>query len=139
MKKSKRLPIIILLFLALALAALIYCSYSDKPLETISINEIKEIKVYAIPPEEEVVLSEAEAKSVIPLLQDLKVSKPGYKAFALGGQTVRITVEKTDGSTIEISNVGNVQIIVDGKSYRADYESAEAINNFANKVLKNGF
>ena len=138
MNKSKKLPIIIVL-LALALAALIYCSYSDKPLETISINEIKEIKVYAIPPEEEVILSEAEAKSVIPLLQDLKVSKPGYKAFALGGQTVRITVEKTDGSTIEISNVGNVQIIVDGKSYRADYESAEAINNFANKVLKNGF
>ena len=58
---------------------------------------------------------------------------------ALSGQTITITIKITDGSIVEISNVGNVQIIIDGRNYRADYESAEAINNFANKVLETGF
>lgn len=139
MKKGKRLPIIIVLIVALTIGVLSYFLYSDRPFETITVNDIQEVKVYAIPPEEEVVLSEAEVERVVPLLQNLKISKPGYKVFALSGQTVRITVQKTDGSIIEISNVGNIQIIIDGRSYRAEYESAEAINNFANKVLKTGF
>ena len=49
------------------------------------------------------------------------------------------TVQKTDGTIIEIFNVGNVQIIISGRSYRADYESAEAINNFANKILETSY
>ena len=44
-----------------------------------------------------------------------------------------------DGSIIEISNIGNVRIMIDGRNYKADYESAEAINSFANKVLETGF
>ena len=102
-------------------------------------NEIEEIKVFAVPPEKEVVLGEDEVEKIIPLLQNLKTSKPGYKIPALAGQTVRITVQKTDGTIIEIFNVGNVQIIINNRSYRADYESAEAINNFVNKVLETGY
>ncbi len=139
MKKGKKLLIVAVVILAITAAILGWLLYSARPFETMYVNEIEEIKVFAIPPEEEVVLSEAEVERVVPLLQNLKVSKPGYKVFALSGQTVRITVQKTDGSIIEISNVGNVQIIIDGRSYRADYESAEAINNFANKVLETGF
>lgn len=139
MKKSKKLMIIGVVILAIVSAILGWLLCSDRPFETITANEIEEIKVYAIPPDAEVVLSEAEVERVIPLLQNLKVSKPGYKVFALGGQTITITIKETDGTIIEISNVGNVQIIIDGRSYRADYESAEAINNFANKVLETGF
>lgn len=139
MKKGKKLLIIAVVILAIASAILGWLLYSARPFETIGVNEIEEIKVYAIPPEEEVVLSEAEIDRVVPLLQNLKISKPGYKAFAMGGQTVKLTVQKTDGTAIEISNIGNVLIIIDGKSYQADYESAEAINNFANKVLETGF
>lgn len=139
MKKSKKLLIVAVVILAITSAILGWLLYSARPFETMNVNEIEEIKVFAIPPEEEVVLSEAEVESIVPLLQNLRISKPGYKVFALSGQTVRITVQKMDGSIIEISNVGNVQIIIDGRSYRAEYESAEAINNFANKVLETGF
>ena len=139
MKKSKKLLIIAVVILTIISAILGWLLYSDRPFETISANEIGEIKVYAIPPEEEVILSEVEVESVVPILQNLKISKPGYKVFTMSGQTVRLTIQKTDGSTIELSNVGNVQISIDGRSYRADYDSAEAINNFANKVLGTGF
>ena len=75
------------------------------------------------------------------LLQNLKVSRPGYGmlALGLGGQTVKITVKMTDGTAVEVSNIGNVIITIDNKSYRADYATAEAINQFANKVLNTGF
>lgn len=138
-KKSRKLPIIIVLILILVIGFLLYSTYSEKPFKAIDVNEIGEIKVFAIPPQKEVVLSEDEVEKIIPLLQNLKTSKPGYKVPALAGQTVRITVQKTDGTIIEIFNVGNVQIIINGRSYRADYESAEAINNFANKILETGY
>lgn len=138
MKNGKKLLIVAVIILAIASGWLLF---SARPFETINVDDIEEIKVYAIPPDEEVVLSEGEVESVVPLLQNLKTSKPGYKIFAIGmgGQTVRFTVQKSDGSTTEISNVGNVLIIIDGKSYQADYESAEALNEFANKVLETGF
>ena len=105
MKKSKILSIV--LIFALAIWVLTYFLYSDRPFETIDVKEIEEIKVYAIPPNEEVVLDETEVERLIPLLQNLK-----------------------------ISNIGNVRIMIDGRNYRAEYESAEAINSFANKVLE---
>ena len=141
MKKGKTLSIVTVLFLAIASAVLGWSFYSVRPFEAINADEIEEIKAYAIPPGKEVFLSKAEVESVVPLLQDLKVSKPGYQLFTvgLGGQTVRFTVRKSDGSIIVISNVGNALITIDNKSYQADYESAEAINQFANKVLGTGF
>lgn len=141
MKKSKKLTIAAALILVTASAVVGWVFYSARPFETIRADDIEEIMVYAIPPEKEIVLSEAEVERVVPLLQNLKISKPGYKIFALGmgGQTVRFTVQKTNGSTIEISNFGNVLITIDNKSYQADYESAEAINAFANEALGTGF
>ena len=141
MKRGKKLTIAAALILVTASAVVGWVFYSARPFETICADDIEEIMVYAIPPEKEIVLSEAEVERVVPLLQNLKISKPGYKIFALGmgGQTVRFTVQKTNGSTIEISNFGNVLITIDNKSYQADYESAEAINAFANEALGTGF
>lgn len=96
MKKGKKLSIMTVLILAITSAVLGWFLYSARPFETINVDEIEEIKVYAIHPGKEVVLSKAEVESVVPLLQNLKVSKPGYKLFAvgLGGQTVRATPHK---------------------------------------------
>ena len=141
MKKSKKLTIAAALILVTASAVVGWVFYSARPFETIRADDIEEIMVYAFPQGKEIVLSEAEVERVVPLLQNLKISKPGYKIFALGmgGQTVRFTVQKTNGSTVEISNFGNVLITIDNKSYQADYESAEAINAFANEALGTGF
>nr|WP_289767820.1 hypothetical protein [uncultured Acetatifactor sp.] len=129
------------LILVITSAVLWWSLYSARPFETINVDDIEEITVYAIPPEKEIVLSKDEVERVIPLLQNLKISKPGYKILArrMGGQTAGFIVQKSDGSTIEIFNFGNVIITIDNKSYQADYESAEAINAFANKVLGTGF
>ncbi len=73
MKKSKRLPIIIVLILTLVIGFLLYFIYSEKPFKTIDVNEIEEIKVFALPPEvdnlnitpmEQVVLEQAHYKKI---------------------------------------------------------------------------
>lgn len=137
----QKTAIVTALILVITSAVLWWSLYSARPFETINVDDIEEITVYAIPPEKEIVLSKDEVERVIPLLQNLKISKPGYKILArrMGGQTVGFIVQKSDGSTIEIFNFGNVIITIDNKSYQADYESAEAINAFANKVLGTGF
>lgn len=141
MKKGKKLPMMAAVLAVIIAVVLGYFLYSAQPFETLEADEIAEIRVYAIPPDAEVVLSETEIENAVSLLQDLKVSKPGYGMFAigLGGQTVKITVQMTDRTAVEISNIGNVIITIDNKSYRADYATAEAINQFANKVLNTGF
>lgn len=137
----QKTAIVTALILVITSAVLWWSLYSARPFETINVDDIEEITVYAIPPEKEIVLSKDEVERVIPLLQNLKISKPGYKILArrMGGQTVGFIVQKSDGSTIEIFNFGNVIITIDNKSYQADYESAEAINAFANKVVGTGF
>lgn len=137
----QKTAIVTALILVITSAVLWWSLYSARPFETINVDDIEEITVYAIPPEKEIVLSKDEVERVIPLLQNLKISKPGYKILArrMGGQTVGFIVQKSDGSTIEIFNFGNVIITIDNKSYQADYESAEAINAFAKKVLGTGF
>jgi len=141
MVKRKKLTIAVIVVFVLALCAVWYFLYSDVPLEDLQLSQIEQISVYAIPPDQTIVLNADDEERVIPLLQNLKVSKPGYKLFMLGmgGQTVTFAIEKTDGSTVEISNVGNVFITIDGKSYQADYPTAEALNAFANEVLGTGF
>ncbi|MGI6029455.1 MAG: hypothetical protein ACOX81_08595 [Candidatus Heteroscillospira sp.] len=140
MKKRKNfIPILIAAFLIVFILG--YLLYSDRPFETITADEIKEIQVYAVPPDKEAALSSAEIESAVPILQNLKISRPGYKIFmaGTGGQSITFTILKSDGSKIELSNFGNVLIEIDGRSYHADYESAEALNEYANKVLKTGF
>lgn len=143
MKRGKKLTIAAALILVITAAVLGWLHYSARPFERMNADDIEKITVYAIPPEKEAVLSEAEIESVVPLLQNLKISKPGYGIFlfamGMGGQTVRFTVQKSDGSTIEISNFGNILITIDNISYQADYESAEAINRFANQALGDWF
>lgn len=138
MKNRKRLPIAVALITAITFGILGYFLYSDRPFASLSVDEIEEITVYAIPPEKEVVLSESETEAAVLLLQDLKVSKPGYGRFMFGlaGQTVTLTVQKTDGSVFAVSNIGNVLITIDNMSYQADYESAKAISDLVNKALE---
>lgn len=127
--------------LAVVAAVLLYLLVSVRPLAAMDADEIREIRVYAMHPGEEVILNEEETARAVSLLRDLKVSRPGYILLPLGwgGQTVSYTVQKTDGSSVVISNFGNIRITVDGVRYRADYETANAISKFANHVLDTGF
>lgn len=136
--KKKKLTIV--LITTLIFCVIIGCLVSaDKPLKSITVSEIEEIKVWAQPPipHAEAVLNQAETDNIIPILQKIKKSKQEYKeSEVMYGQLVIFTILMSDGSTVKITDR---DIEIDGRSYQIDSKSAQAISDYANKVLKTGF
>lgn len=139
MKRNGKRWIAAALLLVAVLGACWYLLYEARPLRTLDAGEIREIRVRAMPPDREAVLSKAEVDAMLPLLRELKVTRPGYRMPPVSGQTVFVTVRKDDGSMIEITNVGNMQLVIDGKRYRAEYDSVDAMDQLVNRVLETGF
>lgn len=139
MKRNGKRWITAALLLVAILGACWYLLYEARPLRTLDAGEIREIRVRAVPPDREAILSGAEVGAMLPLLRELKVTSPGYRMPPASGQTVFVTVRKNDGSMIEITNVGNMQLVINGKRYRTEYDSVDAMDQFVNRVLETGF
>lgn len=117
-------------------AALLYLIFPLRPLSSLKPEEIEEIRLFAVPPEQTVVLGPEDAAQAAVLLRGLRAYQPGYRlGDPLCGQYIAFTIVRTDGSEIEVSNTGNVALTIGGTGYRAEYNSAEALNAFANRVL----
>lgn len=136
MKRNGKRWIAAALLLVAVLGACWYLLYEARPLRTLDAGEIR---VRAMPPDREAILSGAEVDAMLPLLRELKVTSPGYRMPPVSGQTVFVTVRKNDGSMIEITNVGNMQLVINGKRYRTEYDSVDAMDRFVNRVLETGF
>ena len=134
MSKRKRAAVIsgIIVILLIVLA---YFFFPLKPLASLDMADVEEIHVFAVPPEQEVILRQEEIEKAVNLLREIKVYQPGYIANSTIGQYVKLSIIKTDGTKIEIANEGNVIISINGVSYRAEYVSAEAVSSFVNDIL----
>lgn len=86
MKGSRKRRITAGLILAVILGVLVYVFDSDRPLETMTMDEIEEIQGYAIHPDREVTLNETDMERAVPLLQARKGSKAGYVLFSSMGR-----------------------------------------------------
>ncbi len=112
-----------------------YFFFPLKPLASLDMRDIEEVRVLTVPPEQEIILHQEEMEKAVKLLQDVKAYQPGYIANSTVGQYVKFSIIKTDGTKIEVVVEGNITIMINGVSYRAEYFSAEAISSFANDIL----
>ena len=135
MGRRKRIAIVtgvaVILFVITA-----YFFFPTKPCSSLKMADIEGISVFAAPPEQTVLLRQEETAKAVELLQDIKAYQRGYISNATTGQVIKFTVMKADGTEIEVLISGNAEISVNGTSYRTKYSSMEAINAFANEVLK---
>lgn len=122
--------IIVILFVISA-----YFSFPLKPLASLDMTDIEEIFVFTVPPEQEIMLRHEEMEKAVKLLQEVKAYQPGYIANSTVGQYVKFSIIRADGTKIEVVVEGNITIMINGVSYRAEYSSAEAISSFANDIL----
>lgn len=134
MGKCKRIAIVIsaviILFIIIA-----YFFFPVTPCSSLKMEEIKEISVFCIPPEQTVTLSQEELTKALDLLQDMQAYHRVYISKSLVGQAVKFTIIKSDGTETEIVIVGNMTISINGASYRAQYTTTEALTSFANSII----
>lgn len=134
MSKRKKRLLLLAFFVLAAVAALLHFR-PQTPLSHLRPDQIDTMFVYVMPPEEKVVLTGERSAQAVELLQDLKISRKGYRLLGAGGQTVKFTLVCKDGTGLEVVNFGNAVIYINGQSYKAEYTSAHALSTFANQII----
>lgn len=136
MKLQKRYILIVGVVLAvlLALAAgLLF--WGRRPFRDLEAADITAASVTLMPPDVTLELDEAEIKTLAELLGDLRITRPDQSYTEYAGQAVQFTVTFADGTETEVTDY-NLFLIIDGTGWRTAYEPCEALNRFANELLR---
>ena len=136
MKLQKRDILIVGVVLAvlLALAAgLLF--WGRRPFRDLEAADITAASVTLMPPDVTLELDEAEIKTLAELLGDLRITRPDQSYTEYAGQAVQFTVTFADGTETELTDY-NPFLIIDGTGWRTAYGPCEALNRFANELLR---
>ena len=136
MRLQKRYILIVGVVLAvlLALAAgLLF--WGRRPFRDLEAADITAASVTLMPPDVTLELDEAEIKTLAELLGDLRITRPDQSYTEYAGQAVQFTVTFADGTETELTDY-NPFLIIDGTGWRTAYGPCEALNRFANELLR---
>lgn len=135
MRRRKYLPAIGAAALLLAALAAGFLFYGRKPFQGLEAADIAVASVTLIPPDVTLELDEAEIGTLAGLLGDVRITLPDQSYTEYEGQGVLFTVALRDGTVAEVGAY-NPFLIIDGTGYRTAYEPCEALNRFANELLR---
>ena len=135
MRRRKYLPAIGAAALLLAALAAGFLFYGRKPFQGLEAADIAVASVTLIPPDVTLELDEAEMGTLAELLEEVRITRPDQSWTEYAGQAVQFTVTFTDGTLTEVTDY-NPFLIIDGTGYRTAYEPCEALNRFANELLR---
>ena len=68
-------------------------------------------------------------------LEDVRITRPDQSYSEYAGQTVLFTVTMADGTAANVTAY-NPFLIIDGTGWRTAYAPCEALNRFANELLR---
>ena len=122
------------LAILLALAAGLL-SRGRRPFRDLEAADITTASVTLMPPDVTLELDEAEIKTLAELLGDLRITRPDQSYTEYAGQAVQFTVTFADGTETELTDY-NLFLIIDGTGWRTAYGPCEALNRFANELLR---
>lgn len=125
----------LLICAAVILAAGVLLSWGRRPFRGLEAAEIASASVHLAPPDVTLVLDEAEIGTLAGLLGDVRITLPDQSYTEYEGQGVLFTVALRDGTVAEVVAY-NPFLIIDGTGYRTAYEPCEALNRFANELLR---
>ena len=135
MRRRKYLPAIGAAALLLAALAAGFLFYGRKPFQGLEAADIAEAAVLVGPPDVTLELEGAEIGTLAELLGDVRITRPDQSYTEYAGQTVLFTLTMTDGTETSVGAF-NPFLIIDGTGYRTAYEPCEALNRFANELLR---
>ena len=123
---------VLAVLLALA-AGLLF--WGRRPFRGLEAADIAAASVTLMPPDVTLELNTEEIETLAALLGDLRITQPDQSYTEYTGQAVLFTVTFADGTETEVTDY-NPFLIIDGTGYRAAYEPCEALNRFANELLR---
>ena len=135
MRRRKHLPAIGAAALLLATLAAGLLFYGRKPFRELEAADIAAASVTLMPPDVTLELDEAEMGTLAELLGEVRITRPDQSYAEYAGQAVLFTVTFTDGTVTDVTAY-NPFLIIDGTGYRTVYEPCEALNRFANELLR---
>ena len=123
---------VLAVLLALA-AGLLF--WGRRPFRDLEAANISAASVTLMPPDVTLELDAGEIETLAELLRDLRITRPDQSYTEYAGQAVRFTVTFADGTKTEVTDY-NPFLIIDGTGWRTAYGPCEALNNFANDLLR---
>lgn len=109
--------------------------WGRRPFRELEAADIAAASVTLMPPDVTLELDEAEIETLAELLGDLRITWPDQSYTEYAGQAVQFTVTFSDGTETEVADY-NPFLIIDGTGWRTAYEPCEALNRFANELLR---
>ena len=109
--------------------------WGRRPFRDLEAADITAASVTLMPPDVTLELDEAEIKTLAELLGDLRITRPDQSYTEYAGQAVQFTVTFADGTETELTDY-NPFLIIDGTGWRTAYGPCEALNRFANELLR---
>ena len=135
MRRRKYLPAIGAAALLLAALAAGLLFWGRRPFRGLEAADIASASVTLMPPDVTLELDEAEMGTLAELLGEVRITRPDQSWTEYAGQAVQFTVTFADGTETEVTGY-NPFLIIDGTGYRTAYEPCEALNRFANELLR---
>ena len=136
MKLQKRYILIgggvLAVLLALA-AGLLF--WGRRPFRDLEAADIAAASVTLMPPDVTLELDAGEIETLAELLGDLRITRLDQSYTEYAGQAVQFAVTFADGTETEVMEY-NPFLILGGTGYRTAYEPCEALNSFANELLR---
>ncbi len=131
MKGRKWILILVVVILFSGTAAI--AAAGKRPFKNLNAQKIASASVWLGPPDQTMKISDLQ--TLAHLLQQVRVYRRDDSYDQYAGQTCVFEIQYTDGTQLKVAAF-NPFIIIDGKGYRCDYESCEALNRFANELLR---
>ena len=129
--KKFRVPAALLLLAAILILS---CSVGRRPFRDLDPGSIAAASVQLMPPDRTLPVPDTAELAGLLQAQVIYRRDNSYKEYA--GQAVLFTLELTDGTTRQVMAY-NPFLVIDGVGYRCKYEPCEALNQYANDLLRN--
>ena len=109
--------------------------WGRRPFQGLEAADIAAASVTLGPPDVTLELDTAEIETLAELLGDLRITRPDQSYTEYAGQAVQFAVTFADGTETVVTDY-NPFLIIDGTGWRTAYEPCEALNSFANDLLR---
>ena len=133
MKKiNRRIPVLVGL-LALGIVVFLFLFSGKRPFQDLDASEITSAIVRLVPPDKTIQITDI--SELAEYLRDVVVYNKDNSYTKYSGQGVIFTLTMSDGTQTKVMAY-NPFLVLDGVGYKTEYDSCQALNSYANRLLE---